>query len=372
MEFERHGKEVTLAEKRKDLERGRAEVQSLSEQIAQLESLLAKRDEERETIAEQYEQAGEQIVEARRKSEELVVQVEAMDGEIARAREARAALADLRAHQEEKLNEIDSRRTALDDRKVESESERVRLNLQKEDLARRFKHEFEKEYSDWTSIDRQPDRPQKELEDVANELRNRIQRLGPVNRLAKQEFDEVNERFEFLSTQKDDLEKARANLMRTIGEIKRTARERFETVFVQIQENFRKTFRTMFGGGKADLILLDQEDIIEWASRLWLSLLARPAEHFPDVGRREALTAISLIFADLPDQAQPLLHSGRNRRAAGRREHRTLYARAEAIHRPQPVSHHYAQQAHHGNLGRDLWRDHGAAGRQPDHVDEFR
>lgn len=298
LEFERHGKEVTLAEKRKDLERGRAEVQSLSEQIAQLESLLAKRGEERETIAEQYEQAGEQIIEARRKSEELVVQVEAMDGEIARAREARAALADLRAHQEEKLAEIDSRRSSLDDRKVESESERVRLNLQKEDLARRFKHEFEKEYSDWTSIDRLPERPQKELEDAADELRNRIQRLGPVNRLAKQEFDEVNERFEFLSTQKDDLEKARANLMRTIGEIKRTARERFETVFAQIQENFRKTFRTMFGGGKADLILLDQEDIIESG----IEIVAQPpGKNLQSIslmsGGEKALTAISLIFA---------------------------------------------------------------------------
>ena len=116
--------------------------------------------------------------------------------------------------------------------------------------------------------------------------------------MAREEYDEVNERFEFLSKQKEDLEKARGNLLRTISEIKRTARERFQSVFGQIQENFRKTFRTMFGGGKADLLLLDEEDVIESG----IEIVAQPpGKNLQSIslmsGGEKALTAISLIFA---------------------------------------------------------------------------
>lgn len=298
MELLRQECAVLLAERRKDLERSRAEVLSLGEQIIQLERLVANRSEERESIESQIEMSIQQIAEARAKSEELLVEVQKLEGAVAESRFRRQAFAEQKDQEETGLLEVDEEYRGLDRKTVEMESARVRLQLEKEDLARRLKNDFEKEYSQWTTFDLMEERPQEEIQEEADSLRSRMQRLGPVNRLAKAEYDELNERFEFLTKQKDDLEKARANLLRTISEIKRTARERFQTVFEEIRDNFRKTFRTMFGGGRADLLLLNEEDVIESG----IEIVAQPpGKNLQSIsllsGGEKALTAISLLFA---------------------------------------------------------------------------
>jgi chromosome segregation protein len=134
-------------------------------------------------------------------------------------------------------------------------------------------------------------------EERVNWLRNRLKSMGPVNMLALADYEKEKERLDFLTTQKDDLLKAEANLKETIKVINDTAYERFGKVFSKIRENFIQVFKSFFENGEADLRLdegdpLEADIIIEAnpkGKKLGsLTLLS---------GGEKTLTAISLLFS---------------------------------------------------------------------------
>src|SRR5205085_4861981 len=97
-------------------------------------------------------------------------------------------------------------------------------------------------------------------EEAINELKAKIERLGPVNMMAIEQFDELESRHAFLTTQRQDLLDSIAQTGEAIRKIDKTTRERFEEAFASINTNFETTFTTLFGGGRAGLILIDQEN----------------------------------------------------------------------------------------------------------------
>ncbi len=128
-------------------------------------------------------------------------------------------------------------------------------------------------------------------------LRNRLKSMGPVNMLALEEYQKEKERFDFLTTQKEDLLKAEENLKETIKVINDTAYERFGKVFSLIRENFIQVFKSFFEGGLSDLRLDDgdplEADIIIEANPKGRSLGSLALLS----GGEKTLTAISLLFA---------------------------------------------------------------------------
>jgi chromosome segregation protein len=132
---------------------------------------------------------------------------------------------------------------------------------------------------------------------VLADLKERIRRLGPVNLLAMEEYEEKSARLEFMTTQRDDLLKAKDSLMRTIEEINKTASGMFLETFSQVQENFRKTFQVLFQGGECSLTLTGDDPL-----EADIEVTARPRGKRPQgiqqlsSGER-ALTAIALLFA---------------------------------------------------------------------------
>jgi len=137
-----------------------------------------------------------------------------------------------------------------------------------------------------------------QVDDEVEELKRKIKGLGAVNMMALEEFNQENERLEFLNTQRDDLISAETTLNETIQKINETARKRFLEVFGEVKKNFQETFKRFFQGGEADLRLPEDEDPLE----AQIEIIARPAgKHFRDLsllsGGERALTAISLLFA---------------------------------------------------------------------------
>ncbi len=130
------------------------------------------------------------------------------------------------------------------------------------------------------------------------EMRERLERLGPVNVLAVEQSEELDERHNFMTAQRQDLVDSIAEMERAIKAIDRTSRERFEEAFRVINEHFGDIFRRLFGGGAAGLSLIDEEDLLESG----IDVMAQPpGKRLQNVmllsGGEKALTAIALLFA---------------------------------------------------------------------------
>ena len=135
-------------------------------------------------------------------------------------------------------------------------------------------------------------------EEAITRLKAKIDRLGPVNMMAIEQFDELETRHTFLTTQRKDLLDSIAQTGEAIRRIDKTTRERFEEAFHSINLHFEKTFTTLFGGGRAGLVLIDQENDPESG----IDIIAQPpGKRLQQVsllsGGEKALTAMALMFA---------------------------------------------------------------------------
>jgi chromosome segregation protein len=135
-------------------------------------------------------------------------------------------------------------------------------------------------------------------EEHITRLRQKIDRLGPVNMMAIDQFDELSTRHQFLTTQKKDLTDSIAATQDTIKKIDQTSKARFREAFAAIKENFQGTFSTLFGGGHATIALLDETDVLESGIEV---IASPPGKRLQSVqllsGGEKALTAIALMFA---------------------------------------------------------------------------
>jgi chromosome segregation protein len=129
-------------------------------------------------------------------------------------------------------------------------------------------------------------------------LQQRIDEMGPVNLVAIEEYEEAEQRFQFLSTQHQDLLQAKEQLLEVISRINVQTREMFAETFTKIRDNFRNLFSEVFGGGTADLQLVDEGDVLESG----IEITARPpGKQLKSIsllsGGEQTMTAVSLLFA---------------------------------------------------------------------------
>tara|TARA_B100001123_G_scaffold285481_1_gene318207 strand:- start:7201 stop:11028 length:3828 start_codon:yes stop_codon:yes gene_type:complete len=130
------------------------------------------------------------------------------------------------------------------------------------------------------------------------ELRQKIEQLGPVNMMAIDQFDELEDRFEFLTTQRKDLLDSILATGEAIKRIDVTTRERFKEAFSAVNDYFQEIFSTLFGGGRAGLVLIDETDVLESG----IDIIAQPpGKRLQSIqllsGGEKALTAMALMFA---------------------------------------------------------------------------
>ncbi|HEY5914876.1 MAG TPA: chromosome segregation protein SMC [Verrucomicrobiae bacterium] len=141
--------------------------------------------------------------------------------------------------------------------------------------------------TDWEVVAQQVDALQRKLDE-----------MGPVNLVAIEEYEETEQRYQFLSKQHDDLVQAKTQLHEVINKINAQTKEMFRTTFEQIRANFREMFTEVFGGGKADLVLMDENDLLESG----IDIVARPpGKQLQTIsllsGGEQTMTAVSLLFS---------------------------------------------------------------------------
>ncbi len=129
-------------------------------------------------------------------------------------------------------------------------------------------------------------------------LKDKLEAMGPVNLVAIDEHRELQERYNFLVNQQEDLNKAKEALREAINKINRTAKELFVDTFQRIEVNFKEIFRLLFGGGNAQILLVESEDVLESG----IDIIAQPpGKKLQNIsllsGGEKALTAVALLFA---------------------------------------------------------------------------
>jgi chromosome segregation protein len=136
------------------------------------------------------------------------------------------------------------------------------------------------------------------LETEAERILQSLEALGPVNPLAVEEHAEEAKRFEFLTSQRDDLVAARQSLLQAIKEIDGTARLMFQETFASVQDNFKHVFQTLFGGGECELRLANPDDPLESEIDIHAAPRGKRIQriHLLSSGER-TLVAVSLLFS---------------------------------------------------------------------------
>ncbi len=128
-------------------------------------------------------------------------------------------------------------------------------------------------------------------------LKGKVDRLGKINMVAMEEYQDLGKRYEYLYVQKQDLADAIKSLYDAIERIDQESRQRFEESFMAVNEAFKKTFPIMFGGGQAELKLTNPDNMLESGVEI---VAQPPGKKLQSVtllsGGEKALTAVSLIF----------------------------------------------------------------------------
>ena len=168
----------------------------------------------------------------------------------------------------------------------EAEPETIVVNATK-DIPVAFTGELEGE-PDWSFV-----------ESIIVDLKRRLDGMGPVNLDAIQEFEELEERFNFMRSEHDDLVNAKTELLAIIERINEETQRRFSETFAQVKENFKEMFRELFGEkGKADLMLIDENDPLESG----IEVIAKPpGKKLQSItllsGGERSMTAVALLFS---------------------------------------------------------------------------
>ncbi len=208
---------------------------------------------------------------------------------------------EIRQLEREKLNEkeISGRELArLEERKI---------NLQKE-----YDTIISKLWEDYQLTKNEAESTAVEIEDFVeaqkrlNELKSKIRNLGNVNVGAIEEYKEVSEKYEFMSTQVEDVEKSKKEIEHLINDLTKQMQEEFITAFEEINRNFTYTFKELFGGGTASLSLTDPQDILTSGIDIVVHPPGKIVVHLDALsGGEKALVAIALYFAIMKVRPAP-------------------------------------------------------------------
>ena len=146
-----------------------------------------------------------------------------------------------------------------------------------------------------------------DLEAQLTQQRTRMRRMGPINPEAKQEFDTESERYQFMRTQVDDLQKAEEDLRHVVAELDELTRQEFSKTFDAVDKQFRAMFTRLFGGGSARLALTDPDNLVETGIEIEARLPGRREQGLALLsGGERSLTAVALVFALLKVSPTPV------------------------------------------------------------------
>ncbi|MCB9654538.1 MAG: chromosome segregation protein SMC [Deltaproteobacteria bacterium] len=289
---------VTVAASTERRENAARNLAQLTSRLTDLERREERALEMERNSVDECERLGENVERARAEGDALQGVVDGergeVEGERARIEAEQHALRQRDGEVRAQRRQADEQKTHLNDAIVR----RRELQIAMENLMLRTTERYRLDVKDIVSdYHLLPEQAPGAL-DQAEKLRGQIDRIGPINLTAIDEYEEVSKRYAFLADQKKDLEEAIASLRAAIRKINKTSRERYLEAFRLVNDKFQQVFPRLFNGGSASLIMMDESDPLESG----IEMLAQPpGKKLQSVtllsGGEKALTAVALIFA---------------------------------------------------------------------------
>ena len=242
---------------------------------------------------------------------EIKIQIENLEKEILGSSEKVEVLKQERIQKNENLNSLE---VAVQEQMVKLEE--IRNQISKIDL-KKSKIELEQNQiinKMWEEYELTPNNVEEykevknpsEVQKQVNSLRSEIRELGSINIDSIQEYKETKERYDFLSEQRYDLEESSNKLRKVINEMTETMKKQFSEQFKIINKNFGEVFTELFGGGKAELKLVDEENILESGIDIEVQPPGKKLQNMMLLsGGERAFTAIAILFAILKINPAP-------------------------------------------------------------------
>lgn len=217
-----------------------------------------------------------------------------------------------RSEYEKRTVEIRSFERDKTHEREKSGQELARLEERKINIQKQYDEIISKLWEEYELTKREAEEIAIDIEDSSkaqrrlNELKKKIKSLGNVNVSAIEEYKEVSERYEFMSTQVNDVEKSKREIEKLINDLTKQMKEVFVESFDQINKNFTYTFKELFGGGTASLSLNDPENILTSGIDILVHPPGKIVVHLDALsGGEKALVAIALYFAIMKVRPAP-------------------------------------------------------------------
>ena len=328
--------ESAMAALSEQIEQGQSELAKLREEQVELRTGLAALEERQKAAAYSLERVHQRAAEQRERRNQIAAQAEQWETERERllannvelekeleqregrreqarreAEQIAQSLEQFRARTETLEDEIQSARLTLEEarqRKSAIELKLVELRSDVKHLEETCLRELDRPIQ--LVLEGQPrEVTAEQLEEAETNyraLKAKLDSLGPVNVLALEEYKEAKQRLDFLETQQDDLLTSISDTQKAISEIDSVSRRKFQEAFDEINKHFRNVFQTLFGGGVAEMRLIEDED---WAESGVDIIASPPGKRLQNIallsGGEKSLTAIALLMATFRYRPSP-------------------------------------------------------------------
>lgn len=281
------------------------DVEHCEENIARVQSEIDKNEADTKDLLSRANLTEDEINEKKKQIEETKLTIEAAEKREEELREEYRKNKETKEELNKKNKGFIEKRESITERLSKLAEEIVRLENRKEKITDQtdYKNNYMWENYELTlhSAKELKDETLTDIDSMRQRigvLKDEIRKMGNVNVNAIEEYMEVSERYNFLKGQHDDLIQAEETLLGIIDELDTGMREQFEKGFAEIQVEFDKAFKDLFGGGKGTLELTEGEDVLETGIRIIAQPPGKKLQNMMQLsGGEKSLTAIALLFA---------------------------------------------------------------------------
>ena len=267
------------------------------------QSVLMK-EEQKQKLQEDNKLIDENVLKLKEEIEEMKLKIQNSGNEIEKLKEVRLNKNEELTKTEKDIEEEQENINNIKDQISKIDLKKSKVELELEQIINKMWEEYELTPNNVTNYEK-TDNPQNTTKQV-NNLKSQIKELGSVNVDAIEEYKITKERYDFLSEQRLDLENSSTKLKKVIQDMTQIMKTQFKEQFEIINKNFGEVFKELFGGGKANLILNDEEDILNCGIDIEAQPPGKKLQNMMLLsGGEKALTAIAILFAILKINPAP-------------------------------------------------------------------